>query len=97
MANYWKCLKSQTEGPQEWALWTTIANLATLNTSGQITDAPDLVRKGDVIYGRTGCTAVTSVATRAAFTAQGIYMATADASSGALDLSDGMAMETDSD
>lgn len=98
MANYWKPVKLiAVEGTQEWDLWTTIADLATANTAGQITDAPDGVRKGDKINVKTGCTGVTTPALRAGFTAQADAMATADAASGALDLSDGTALSTDSD
>lgn len=97
MANYWRLRTGCTEGTQEWDLWTTIADRATLNSAGQVTDAPDTVRKGDIIYGMTGCSVVTTVAGRAAFTAKGLFMATADAADGALDLADGTVLETDSD
>lgn len=96
MAEYWRLNHSVPEGAQWWTCWTTVADVATANTAGQITDAPTGVRKGDFIDIRTGCSAVTSATLRAAFTGAAILRATADAASGAVDLSDNETM-TDSD
>lgn len=88
MAEHWRLQNGAQEGPQTWACWTTVADIATANTAGQITAAPDGVRKGDVVWVMAGCTAVTTQTTRAAFTSSALLRATADAAAGALDLSD---------
>lgn len=93
MAERWHLNASSTEGAQWWTCWTTAADVATAIAAGGITDAHPKVRKGDFVDLRTGCTGVTTVALRAAFTAAELVRASADATdAGALDLTDGTTM-----
>lgn len=96
MAEYWIPLRTCPEGPQTFACYTTVADVATVNTAGQVTGAPNYLRKGDIVWVMTGCSAVNTVATRAAFTGSAVLRATANAANGAVDLSDNETM-ADSD
>ncbi len=101
MPNNWR-LKScapTADGQQIFELHTTIADGATLDTAGQITDAPTYGRRGDKVIWKAGCTAVSTLAQRTV--AEGSYgeanLSADVTSAGVVDLTNVQVHSTDTD